>query len=432
MRWLKERNPDLYNKVFPPRAKAHAMTPHLQEVAQKLSQESVGPKIVEYMKAHPEVQGVFWGGAIAFTQRNLAPMEDKMLGSMDYDTRNSLTNSITSFPDDLWLLEEQLVMEPLAFVDKVEMTDPEGTDLHFDITPEKAQIWANGSYIRGHILLLPDQVGGRYPYSFVDFPAEQKTWVPIEPRVNLTGTVGGTLGHGGFFPQIKIHWQNNNLVKVEGGGLYGDILREFMHYPGIQELTYPFMKMPGYFHQFEIAAGTNPKYFRDPDNFVVPALPWATGHEEIIRSGIFHLAIGAEMVSEPDSKGPPKNFWKFAEDHNLPRGHGWHVHNYFATYKVHLRNSDRWVTLVDKGHQTSLDNPEVKALASRYGDPNKILAEEWIPEIPGINAPGKYEDYARDPWAYAKSVMDKVAAGTYTHFFPPVPAKQGKQTAQLR
>jgi hypothetical protein len=70
-----------------------------------------------------------------------------------------------------------------------------------------------------------------------------------------------------------------------------------------------------------------------------------------------------------------------------------------------------------------LDNPEVRALASRYGDPDLLLAEDWIPEVPGINAPGKYEDYAKDPYSYSKSVIDKVNAGTYEHFFPPLTAK---------
>ena len=49
---------------------------------------------------------------------------------------------------------------------------------------------------------------------------------------------------------------------------------------------------------------------------------------------------------------------------------------------------------------TSLDDPEVRALASRYGDPDYLLAEDWIPEVPGINAPGDYmKDYAAQPRA---------------------------------
>ena len=65
---------------------------------------------------------------------------------------------------------------------------------------------------------------------------------------------------------------------------------------------------------------------------------------------------------------------------------------------MRLRNADKWVALLDKGRMTSLDHPEVRALASRYGNPDDVLAEDWIPEVPGINAPGDYlKDYAPNP-----------------------------------
>ena len=47
---------------------------------------------------------------------------------------------------------------------------------------------------------------------------------------------------------------------------------------------------------------------------------------------------------------------------------------------------------------TSLDNPEVRALASRYGNPDELLQEDWRPGMPGINLPGDYADYAANPW----------------------------------
>jgi hypothetical protein len=58
-----------------------------------------------------------------------------------------------------------------------------------------------------------------------------------------------------------------------------------------------------------------------------------------------------------------------------------------------------------------LDDQEVRALAAKYGDPDKLLAEDWIPDIPGINAPGSYEEYARDPWKYADAQMKKILSG---------------------
>src|SRR5437763_2392255 len=73
---------------------------------------------------------------------------------------------------------------------------------------------------------------------------------------------------------------------------------------------------------------------------------------------------------------------------------------------------------------TSLDNPEVRALASRYGDPNYLLTEDWIPEVPGINAPGDYlKDYAPDPGKYSLQLLDKANKGTYEHSFPGAGAK---------
>ena len=45
--------------------------------------------------------------------------------------------------------------------------------------------------------------------------------------------------------------------------------------------------------------------------------------------------------------------------------------------------------------------PEVRAIASKYGDPEDILREEAAVPIPGINAPGDYwEDYANDTVGY--------------------------------
>ena len=66
---------------------------------------------------------------------------------------------------------------------------------------------------------------------------------------------------------------------------------------------------------------------------------------------------------------------------------------------------------------TAMDQAEVRALASRYGDPDNLLSEEWIPYVPGINAPGSYEDYAADPYKVAKEVMDKAKDGSYEYLY---------------
>ncbi len=46
-------------------------------------------------------------------------------------------------------------MEPLAFVDRVEVTDPEGTAFGYDVDEDGAKNWAAGVYQQGHLLHVP-------------------------------------------------------------------------------------------------------------------------------------------------------------------------------------------------------------------------------------------------------------------------------------
>jgi hypothetical protein len=109
----------------------------------------------------------------------------------------------------------------------------------------------------------------------------------------------------------------------------------------------------------------------------------------------------------------------------LPDDHGWHIHNLLPTYRVKVRGTkSSWITLIDKGELTAFKSPEVRALASRYGDPRDVLSDDWAPHLPGINAPGKYEDYAKDPWKTISGVIKRIQGGTYEDFYPPIKAKQ--------
>ena len=80
--------------------------------------------------------------------------------------------------------------------------------------------------------------------------------------------------------------------------------------------------------------------------------------------------------------------------------------------------------IINNGRMTALDNPEVRALTSRYGDPKDLLAEDWIPHIPGVNAPGRYEDHAKDPWKTVSMVIKKIESGTYEYFYPAAKSAQ--------
>ena len=412
--WLKGRRPDLYDKLFP---KNRELSPHLEEVRRKFLWENVGQGIQAYLTAHPEVRGVFWGkGGGTFLRRNLHPMEDKFLGLFMIDNRWDVMSLIGTYPGDVWQLAEDQTMEPLVHVDKLTIKDPEGTDVWSDISEVQAQHWARGVYQRGHLYMFPNQATGRFGYSVVNYPAFQDEWLPREPMAILNGTIAGTTNHTGFFPRWEVHLQNGYVHDVKGGGIVGDALREFLQYPHINDLPYPFHaeNHPGYWWMYEIAVGTHPKAFRNPS-----AMDEGTVIPERQRAGVIHWGLGVTLHHDPGVRTQSVKLIEFTKQYNLPKDHGFHTHTYFSDYQVRLRNADRWVTLIEKGRLKSLDNPEVRALASRYGNPDQLLAEDWRPEIPGINAPGDYmADYAPDPWRTVKGVIDRVLAGNYDHFFP--------------
>ncbi len=411
--WLKQRRPDLYQKVFP---EERELSAHLRGIRGRLSSRNVGQAIQKFLEKRPDVEAVFWrkGGGTG-ARRSLYPYDEKYGGVFTADNRWEAMSRVGLYPSDVWQLSEELTLESLAYVDRIEATDPEGTDVWSDISQLQAEKWARGAYQRGHLYMFGNIASGRFGYSVITYPAFQNEWLAREPITRLNGVIAGTNGHGGFFPRWKVHLKNGFISEVEGGGLYGELLREFLQYPNINEITYPFHETPGFWYVYEIAFGTHPKFFRNPQVMMNGRLS-----PERMVSGVIHWGLGIRVWHDPDAPVESKTWRDFTIKHNLPADHNFHTHTYFTTYKVHLRAADRWMNLLDRGHMSSLDNAEVRALASRYGDPDEILAREWIPEIPGINAPGRYEDYAANPWKYAKAVIDKVQAGTYEHFYPPV------------
>ena len=413
--WLKKERPDLYDLLFP---SSRDMSPEMKNVWDKLQRDSVGQGIVAYLQKNPKIRGAFWnkGGGTGL-RRAFHPIEEKFLGTLMYDNRWTVMSVMTSYPGDLWQLAEEQEMEPIVHADRIEAEDPEGTNVWADVTEEMALRWSKGAYQRGHLYMFPNQASGRFGYSFVDYPAFQQEWIPREPICLLNGVIAGTNGHGGFFPRWEVHFKDGRIAEVVGGGTYGELLKTFLKYPKIEELQYPFHNRQGFWYLYEIAFGSHPKAFRDP----VEMMRGSVGPERQ-RSGVIHWGLGLRLWHDPDGPVESKTWLDFTGKYNLPRDHNFHTHTYFTTYKVRLRNADRWVELLDRGRMTSLDNPEVRALASRYADPDLLLAEDWIPEIQGINAPGQYGEYAANPWAQVMRIMDKATGGTYEHYYPPASA----------
>lgn len=415
-KWLQQRRPELFQLLFP---KSREMSPQMKATWEKLRRDPVGQGIVAYLEKNPEVKGVYWGkGGSTGLRRAMNPVPQKFYGILWADNRYEVMSQIGNFPADVWQLVEEKTLEPLAHVDQIRVTDPEGTDISADVNEIQAQRWARGSYQRGHLYMFPNQATGRFGYSVVDYPAFQKEWLAREPVVKANGVVAGTHNHTGMYPRWEVTFKDGYIVDVKGGGTYGEILKEFLRYPGTRELVYPFHEKPGFWYLYEAAFGTHPKYFRNPKEMMEGSLG-----PDRLHAGVIHWGLGIRLWHDPDGPVESKSWLEFTAKHNVPRDHSFHTHTYFSTYKVRIRGADRWVELLDRGRMTPLDDAEVKALASRYGNPSRILDDDWIIDMPGINAPGSYEQYAKDPWKHEKAVVDKALAGTYEYFYPKPGAK---------
>jgi hypothetical protein len=411
-KWLKEHRPDLYKAVF--QREEEGVSPELVELGRKFGGKSVGEAIVKYLDQHKEVTAVFWRrGGRTVTRKSIEPHGNKYYGNFIFDNRYELMNKAATFPGDIWRLAEERVVEPLSWVGRVEVKDPEGTDFSFEVDEKQAQSWAEGAYQQGHLFMFPHQATGRFPYSSVDYPAFTKKYNP-RYLVKVNGVFAGTSNHTGSYPRIEVHVKDGYVKEVKGGGTYGDLWREFLKYPRINDLNYPFHDQPGYWWIYEAGMGTNPKFFKRPDEN-------AEGHNQSERNnaGVIHWGFGLRLDHGPDKPVESKEWMDFAKQHGLPNDHWWHIHNTLPTYKVRVRGTkNSWLTLIDKGEVTALKSPEIRALASRYGNPDEVLSDDWAPYLPGINAPGKYQDYAKDPWKTVSSVMKKIEGGSFEYFYP--------------
>ncbi len=363
---------------------------------------------VAYANAHPEIDRIMMGsGGRPRTARAFGKNAPKFAGSWTYEKQSDLLSKVPEFPGDVWKLVEEKVLDAIPFMESVHMTDPEGTDVRWSVTQEEAEKHAKAAYLQGHVFMYPLQ-GSRGILG----PAFDKQVFP-----DSSGVIAGCANHTAYYPCVRVTIEHGYITKIDGGGKMGDLARIVLNAPELKNAQYPDAPHPGYWYWFESALGTNPKYFR-PLHTLMQGGPGRINTFERNRSGVFHFGMGLETLD--------KAARAMCDQKNLPCDHAWHVHNYFITYAAKLRDEDTTVNIVDKGHLTPLDNAEVRALASRYGSPDLILREEWVPGMPGINEPGDYQkDYAPDPWKYIKATGEQIEKGTYKYLLEGYPTPEG-------
>ena len=245
------------------------------------------------------------------------------------------------------------------------LTDPEGTDLSLTILDAPFDDKTRHDYGRtpkwGHLMAHPP--------------------TPIEAEDDTTGVIAGTLNHFSRpFPRIEVDVENARMAGIRGGGGYGDAWRALEDES--KDIQYPCFPAPGLFWIWEIAIGTNPKISRPTD---IRKLSSGGFEWERRRAGIIHCGLGTRWRSSEE-------VW--AGERHLVYGH-LHVHLLTPTLVVQTATGD--IPIIEGGRLSAYDDPSVRDLAASYGDPDQLLHDDWIPDIPGITVPGSYEDYAADP-----------------------------------
>lgn len=357
------------------------------------SSQNVGPALPALLNKHPEWDGFFAGegGPYAKVMESVKPGSSKKFwGYVGYVTYVDLVSKVPYFPSDLQTLVEQRILQPIPFVSKGTFTDPEGTDISWSVTPEQAKKWYNGGdHPENHIFIYPNG------------------WECID----MKGVIAGCSNHSGFHPRMEVYIDKGMIQRIEGGGKAGEVNRFALYHPKLSQYSaykYPNAPSPGHWYVYHDGFGISPKYVRDYDQFIA-GRRHSPNTAERNRAGTQHFGFGYDSRDKADVK--------YAMENKLPNTHLWHIHNYFTTVKWQLRDTGEWITVSDKGFLPIFDDKEVRALAAKYGDPDKIFQYDWIPEIPGINVKGDYQkDYGSDPWKYIMKGWEEIKAGTYRYF----------------
>lgn len=306
-------------------------------------------------------------------------------GNWLYTSYEAFISRAQGFPDELYRLIDLKVLEFFKHAAAVHITDPQGTDISWKVTPEQAALWPKGAYITGHILGSTIQAI-RFAHPVQTFLEQAKILLPT-----LNGVIAGTSNHTGFFSHIEVHVEGGMIKKVVGGGRYGEAWRAIIE--RYKDVQYPGFPYKGWAYFNDCSIGTNPKGHRHIEGLWKTNFP-TTNLPERIRAGVIHFGFGAEHW-DPE-------FIKYARENKLPTMHFPHVHNIFPTFEILRRDTGEWVKLIDKGRLTVLDDPDVRRLTETVGGP-ELLEYDWIPALPGINYPGDYgRDYAQDPVSWIR------------------------------
>lgn len=310
--------------------------------------------ITDALRDYDVVVG-FWGGTTTVGgEARVGRIGRTRLVRWEYPTARQLAGADIAYPEEILKAISHKIWEQVKKAKEVRITDPLGTDITFHLDErywsEVAQRWGKAWYGETELKNpIPHEV------HITLFPT-------LTAKPDARGVIVARALHSGPIPEIKLYFDNGHVTRVEGGGKAGEYIREALEkYKDIQA---PGLPGPGPGWLEEVSLGTNPKAAR-PYSFAeyerMGRYPsWSHGRR---RSGVIHMAIGWSFHFD---RGKPQP--------ELPSNHR-DFEIYFPTYYLD------GVKIVDNGHLLALDDPEIRKIAAKYGDPDVLLREDWIPEL---------------------------------------------------
>ena len=296
-----------------------------------------------------------------------------LAGQINWATPLELASMAELFPGDVGDLIDEKAWQVIRNAEKVIITDLQGSSAEFTWFPEWWEI-----------------VEGTHPA--IRSPADMSTFNALRPGrsefavfaghlmghpregaikgTDFRGKLTGTIGDFGPMPKMTIYYDRGEISRIEGGGHFGQMWAD--HLKMTEDILYPGYTRPGTGWMGEFSLGTNPKFLgpteidelKGADRADLSKMNWGRVRD---RAGCYHAGHGSRGVT----------WW--AQDVDMPVNH-YHMFLYFVTYEVLTRDGKR-VKITDKGNLTTLNDPEVRALASKYGDPDRLLTTDWIPEL---------------------------------------------------
>lgn len=300
---------------------------------------------------------------------------------MPFITPEMLASSAHMLPMEVLTALDQWTWERVANARRITITDPEGTDLSFTNHPEYYD--EKREFFNADLIARWFPQNTQYAKRPLGGHIWGKPWVFLGPdKEDGRGVIAGTMNHIGPHPAIRMTVENSLVQEITGGGEYGEKLRAVQQRTA--DMQFPGHPSKGMLHWWEASIGTNPKIHRPRHDYMQG---WCCGLYERMRSGVIHIGFGTIISSEPERE---------AVRQDLPAAH-FHVHLYFPTLIAEM-DDGRQEVVIDEGHLKALDDERIRQLAARYGDPDELLREQWVPAIPGLNMQGDYaKDYAADP-----------------------------------